>query len=165
MSEALTVRLRYDVAGTDGPWEDEAAAWFADHPDQKPDLYDQEGSIFVTGDGGEAQVRDQLLSSIPMMCFDAVVTVLDAGVVEFSLANAPTGVRLTLVGDRIEIVSNVFAAVRFPKWETLEGLVACGERFLRLAETVWAGDGYEGSFAYMGERAKAARAALDAARG
>src|SRR5262245_19207685 len=135
------VRLRYFIgAGMDEPWEEEAAAWFAAHPGEKPELYDQQGSIFVTGNGQEAQVADQLLSSIPALCFDAVSAVLDKGVAEFDLYTAATGVRLTAQGEELEIVSNVFAPVRFAKWPVLEGLVACGERFVRLADQVWAGD-------------------------
>jgi hypothetical protein len=163
MTETVTVRLRYATEG-DAPWDDEASAWFAAYSQDMPDPYDQEGSIFVTAGERTAQVHDQLLYVVPTYCFDAVVAVLQSGVVEFTLANAATGVRLTLDGDELEIVSNVFPAVRFPKWLALEGLVACGERFLGLMQAVWADAGYDDALADISEHAKLARKALDAAK-
>jgi hypothetical protein len=154
----------YFVGRKDEPWEEEAAAWFASHPGEKPELYDQQGSIFVTANGQEAQVADQLLSLIPALCFDAVATVLDRGVAEFDLYTAATGVRLAAVGEELEMVSNVFTPVRFAKWPVLEGLVACGERFVRLADQVWAGDPYHDVLAQIAEAGAGARAILNAAR-
>jgi hypothetical protein len=167
MTEALVprVRLRFDIDDDeDEPWEEEAPAWFAAHPGEKPELYDQQGSIFVTGNGQEAQITDQLLSLIPALCFDAVMAVLDKGMVEFALYTAPTGVRLTAEGDELELVSNVFAPVRFAKWPVLEGLVACGERFVGLADEVWADDPYHDVLAHIAEAGASARMQLDAAR-
>lgn len=163
MTEAVTVRLQY-ASDAGSPWEEEAAAWFAAHAQDRPDPYDQEGSIFVSAGARVAQVHDQLLYVIPTYCFDAVATVLEQGVVEFVLANAATGVRLTVIGDEVEIVSNVFEAVRFPKWPVLEGLVACGERALGALQTAWAGAGYDDELADIAAHAKTARAALDAAK-
>jgi hypothetical protein len=150
--------------GKDEPWEEEAPAWFAAHPADKPELYNLEGSIFVTGGGQEAQISDQVLSLVPALCFDAVTAVLDKGVVEFDLYSADTGVRLTIDGDELEIASNVFATVRFPKWPVLEGLVACGERFVRMADTIWVGDVYHDVLPQLAKAGAAARAKLAAAR-
>jgi hypothetical protein len=159
------VQLRFYIGDKkDEPWDDEAPAWFAAHPEEKPKLYNQEGSIFVTGNGQKAQISDQLLSLIPSLCCEAVAAVLEKGVVECGRYNSETGVRLTAESEELEIVSNVFQPVRFPKWPVLEGLVACGERFLRMAETVWAGDTYHRVLPKLAESGAAARAKLDAAR-
>lgn len=163
-AKAPLVRLQYQTTnGELGPWQDDAAAQFAARAGHEPDLYDQEGSIFFTFEGKKAQVHDQLLHLIPTLCFEAVTAVLEKGELEFMLNNALTGVRLTRRGDDVEIVSNVFTAVTMPLMPVLEGLVACGESFLRTANALWADDGYDEALAHIAAAGETARKALSAA--
>jgi hypothetical protein len=158
------VRLRFYIGdGMEEPWEEDAPRWFGDHPQEKPPLYDQEGSIYVIAEGQEVRFSDQLLSVVPALCFDAVATVLAAGVAEFDLYTAATSGRLRIEGDEVEIVSNVFLPARFPKREVLEGLVACGERFVRMADALWVGDPYHDVLAGIAQSGAVARTQLNAA--
>lgn len=135
-----TIRTRFSVGSAAEPWEEELSAWCQAHPAERPDLLDLEGSIFVTGDGQQAQVADQMISVIPSLCFDAVVEVLDKGESVFNLYTAQTTVRLRAQDGMVDLGSTVCDLVAFPRAAFLEALVACGERFIRLAETLWGDD-------------------------
>lgn len=168
MTDALTTRVRlqyYTGRKLDSPWDNEAVAWFAAHSELKPALDAQHALVIVSAGGREVRIGDQALSLIPELCFNAVAAVLQTGVADFRLYSATTDIRLTAVeGEQIELRSNVFATEAFAKWPVLEGLVACGDRFLHMAPLIWAGDSDLDMLDYIHECAGAARAALDAAR-
>ena len=168
MTDALNprVRLQYYIGRKqESPWDDEAVAWFAAHSELKPALEAQHGLVIVSADGKEVRIGDQALSLVPELCFNAVASVLQKGVADFSLYSADTDIRLTAVeGAQIEFRSNVFATEAFAKWSVLEGLVACGDRFLQMAPLIWAGDPDLDMLDYIHQCAVTAHAAIEAAR-
>src|ERR1700733_2155436 len=137
----MTVRLRiYLDNGDPGPWEEEAAAWFSAHPDALPEFQFVEGSIFVTGDGQEAQFHDSLPALVSGLCFGGVEALIADGEAIVRFYSSDTAARLRADGGDVELASTVVDPVRFPRAAVLQGLVSCGERFVALAETLWGMD-------------------------
>jgi len=143
--------------------EEELVDWIAAHPESKRDLLDLEASIFVTGDGQEAEVADNLVNLLEALCFDAVATVMQGGEGAFDLYTAETTVRLKPVNDQVVLESTVCDPVTFPKVAFLDALVSCGERCLGLIEQIWGNDTPRASvFTALRAKARQVREALAA---
>ena len=159
----VTVRLGFQVdpAPEEVP-EHEIAAWFAAHPGLKPDLFEQEGSIYVqNGSGEQFRCGDQLFSLVSQVCFVSVVALAERNPVVFELINYNTAGQFRRDGDRIELASNVANPVLFAARPLLEALIQAGERYLALIETLWPEDAADVG-PDMRTQAQAARAALPA---
>lgn len=107
-----------------------------------------------------------MTSLVSALCFDAVGRVLETGEAIFYLYIAPTTVRLRAQGEDVDLGTAVCDLVAFPRRPFLEALVACGERFIALAETPW-GDDPDNTviFASLKASTTAARAKLAATFG
>ena len=137
----VTVRLGFRVGeAPDEASEEEVAAWFAAHPEARPGLLDEEGSIFMLTGGQEFRCTDQVLSLVSQVCFTSVTGILDHDEVLLELLNYDTVGRFRRERDDIEVASNVANPIRFPAQALLEALVdagisrwpgSCGQRMRR----------------------------------
>jgi hypothetical protein len=162
---ALDVSVSFRIWLGDRDWldEEELEAELASRVDELRAKDELEGGVVVRSTGNlDVVVEDALAALALNLCFEAAIELSADRSATYRYYAVYGYFRLDPEGWQVRLSGDHVPTVHVHRPELQEGLVACGERIVRLLERV-GGDEAEGALAVLRPKAEAARQALAAA--
>ncbi len=84
---------------------------------------------------GDAEIADELVPAVHLLCFDAVIALItDGAVFDYSYFSSNEHARLAADGDTAVLSGSDVPESTFPRWDLLRALYACGARWLAVLD-------------------------------